>query len=101
MAVCEQIGCADTFLPLNKSDNSLNVHKHGRSPKSRGDLLAIDYLDPERGIEIYSQQLKQWTRIDSMPINCTYFGAEVVDEQLFIIGGMGNMTMLNLVNVQN
>lgn len=67
----------------------MNKHKCERKAKIEGDLIAINAANVNGGIELYSSQSKQWTRLDNITIDCPIgplSSTVLVDKTLIIVG---------------
>lgn len=75
-----------TFAELCKLKNYPNNDRGERSP-ALPDLIAIDFLKIGANIERFDRHLKNWTKVDNILINRTWFGAQFINGQLYIFGG--------------
>lgn len=95
--VCEQFDCMTAMVDLCKLKNDPNNQKTVRTAPYP-DLLALNYNDKEIQVEKFVQRSQQWSLLENIPINRRWFGAELIDTQLYIFGGENvNGTELNTV----
>lgn len=100
-----QFGWEELFCTLVKS----RMNQESETVPPRSDILAIDYSHKSFIIlDKYTLRTKKWTHFRTIPIEFystyEYFGAELVDEKLYVLGGSdGNsgMRTVNKLNILN
>lgn len=83
---CKRFECLDTMDELCEVKNDGNMVLSKRALVSP-DLLAISFENMEIKIETFSRRFQKWKFMDNIEIKKTWFGAEFVDQHLYIIGG--------------